>query len=187
MKNKTKKISGFMLIDILVSLGIFALVISVVVGIFVSGSGSQRKIIELYTVQNGGGYLMEIMSRELRMATRICNNGTASCGGEEDQQDNNDSSIEFTNYNGELVRYCRSLSDGSCTENDTGDYISRNGEVLSSSNIVVDSLRFYISESFFNTQPLVTISMGIKAKGKYDTELKLQNSISMRIYDLYGS
>lgn len=179
MQNKTKKASGFMLVDMLVSLGIFALVISIVIGIFVSGSGSQRKIIELYTIQSEGGYLMETISRELRMATRICD---ASCG--EDQQNNNDSSVEFTNYDGDLVRYCRSLADGSCTENDTGDYISRNGEVVSSSNIVVDNLRFYVSESFSNTQPLVTISMRIKAKGKYDTKLTLQNSVAMRIYGL---
>lgn len=183
MNNAPKKINGFMLVDMLVSLGIFALVISIVVGIFVSGSGSQRKIIELYTVQNEGGYLMETASRELRMAVEICDDGTESCSIKEDQQDNNDSSIEFTNYDGELVRYCRSLADGSCTENDSGDYISRNGEVLSSSNIEIDNLRFYISESFSNAQPLVTINMRIKAKGKYNTKLTLQNSVSMRIYD----
>jgi len=182
MKNRTKKTSGFALIDILVSLSLFALVISIIVGIFVNGSGSQRKIIELYAVQSEGGYLMETMSRELRMATEICNDGTASCGAKEDQQNNNDSSIEFTNYQGDPVRYCRSLADGSCTENDTGDYISRNGEIISSSNIVADSLKFYVSESFTNVQPLVTISMTIKAKGKHNTKLTLQNSVSMRIY-----
>lgn len=172
-----------MLIDMLVSLGIFALVISIVVGIFVSGSGSQRKIIELYTVQNEGGYLMEAVSRELRMAIEICDDGTVSCSIKEDQQNNNDSSVEFTNYDGELVRYCRSLADGSCTENDTGDYISRNGEVLNSSNILIDNLKFYVSENFSNIQPLITINMRIKAKGKYDTKLTLQNSVSMRMYD----
>lgn len=182
MKNKAKKISGFILADMLVSLGIFALVISIAVGIFVSGSGSQRKIIELYTVQNEGGYLMETISRELRMAIDICDNGTPSCAAKDDQQNNNDSSIEFTNYDGELVEYCRSLDTGACDGG--GNYISRNGEVLSPENIIVENLIFYTSEEFnsADVQPLVTISMIIKANGKYSTKLTLQNSVSMRIY-----
>ncbi|NOQ68120.1 hypothetical protein GQ568_01610 [Patescibacteria group bacterium] len=171
MNRKIQKKNGFMLAEIIVALGIFAVVISMVVGIFVSGSASQRKIIELYTVQREGGYLMETMSRELRMATDINSS----------QVENNDSDIEFTNYENESVIYCKSDEYGNC-DDFNGKYISRNGEIINSSNIMINNLIFYTPENFSDKQPMVTIIMDIKSSGKYHTKILLQNSIVMRIY-----
>ncbi len=180
--------NGFTLVEMLVALSIFSVVVSVVVGIFISGNGSQRKIIELHEIQREGGYLLETVSRELRMATEISSidgDNQDNNGNDIGQQNNNNSSIEFTNYNGDLVRYCRSDASGACTEDDSGDFFSRgegSGEVISSANIKITHLRFYISERFSQTQPVVTISMKIKSTGKYGTEITLQNSVAMRIY-----
>jgi prepilin-type N-terminal cleavage/methylation domain-containing protein len=156
VKNKTiAKNSGLTLIEVLVAMGIFSVVISVAVGIFVSGSNSQRKILELNTTRGEANYLMETVSRELRMATAI-SDGT---DGNENQQNNNDSSIEFTNYNGDLIKYCRSDLNGSCTNNDSGDYFSRDGENINSSEMVIDHLRFYVTDNFDQTQPIISVSM----------------------------
>ena len=177
-----KKISGFTLIEILVALAIFSVVISMVVGIFISGSNSQRKILELHTVQREGSYLMETVSRELRTAVDISPT----------QENNNDSNIEFTNYVGKLVRYCKAEADGSCSS--SGKYFSRNGdledstssnEIINSSDITIEYLRFYVTDDFSTAprkQPIVTIAMKIKSTGAYKTELELQSSVAMRLY-----
>ncbi len=158
---------GFTLLELLLAISLLSLVVTITVGIFVSGSKSQRKIIELSVAQREGGYLMETVSRELRMATAI----------NPSQKNNNDSDIEFTNYDGVLTIYCRSLEDGTC--NSGGDYFSRNTNRISSSDAIIEDLKFYVSETFVETQPLVTIVMKIKSK---DTSIILQDSIAMRIY-----
>ena len=169
---------GFTLIEILVALGIFSVVISITVGIFVSGSSSQRKILEFYDVQREGNYLMETVSRELRMALAMSD----GADGNENQQDNNNSSVEFTNYDSELIRYCRSDATGACTEDNSGDYFSRDGIVISSQKIKITDLKFYISQTFTQVQPVITIVMKVKSTGSGGTEILLQNSIALRTY-----
>ena len=178
MRKRTTKNSGLTLIEVLIAMSIFAIVISVAIGIFVSGSSSQKKILEFNTIQREAGYLMETVSRELRMAIAI-SDGT---DGNTNQQNNGNSSIEFTNYDEDLVQYCRSDAGGNCTNNDSGDYFSRDGEVINSPDIKIEHLRFYVTDDFDQTQPIITISMKVKSINQYGAEFILQNSISMRLY-----
>ncbi len=164
--------------EVLVAMSIFMIVISITVGIFVSGSGSQKKILEFNATQREAGYLMETISRELRMATAI-SDGT---DGNPDQQDNQDSSVEFTNYNGDTVEYCRSIADGSCTNDDSGDYFSRDGENINSPDVKIEHLRFYVTDDFNQTQPIIVVSMKVKSTGSSGVEFTLQNSVSLRLY-----
>lgn len=153
---------GFTLLEVLLAISLLALVVSLTVGIFVSGSNSQRKIIELFAAQREGGYLMETISRELRMATAI----NAS------QANNQDSDITFTNYDGDSITY--ELN---------GGRILRDTSPISSSDVTIEDLKFYTSEDFNLKQPLITIVMKIKSRGKYGTSVILQDSISLRIYN----
>ncbi|MCK5490648.1 MAG: type II secretion system protein [Candidatus Pacebacteria bacterium] len=162
--------NGFTLIETIVALGLFSIVITSVVGIFVSGTVSQKMTLELYIVQREAGYLMETMSRELKMATIIA----------DDQEDLSGSIIEFTNYESEVTIYCRADENGVCDV--TGDYISRNGAVISSSDTMINNLVFYTSEDFSASQPMVTIAMNIESIGQHKTEILLQNSVVIRIY-----
>jgi len=177
------KNKGFTLLEMIFAVGLFAMVITVVTGVFVKSSQAQRKVIELHVVQREGNYMIEMMSREIRMATAISDGND----GNEDQQGNNNSSVEFTNYNGDLIRYCRASASGACTENDSGDYLTRrvNGinQIVSSSNIKIDSLKFYVPDDFITDQPMVTISMTVKpAASQYNTEISLQSSVALRVY-----
>ena len=171
LNSKLYSRNGFTLVEMLVALGIFSLVISVAVGAFVGSSGSQKKIIELYDTQREASYLMETVSRELRMATAIADN----------QEDNDDSEIEFTNYETILIKYCKSDTDGTCAG--SGLYFARDGEAINSSSITIEELTFYTSKDFTGIQPVVTVVMKVRSTGKYNTEITLQNSIAMRLYD----
>ena len=170
--------SGFTLVEILVAVGIFSLVISVAVGIFVGGSGSQKKIVELSDTQREAGYLMETVSRELRMAIAI----------DPSQENNNTHEIEFTNYENILIKYCRADSSGACDNG--GDYFARDGEIINSSSIKITNLIFYVTDNFDGLvplgdkkQPVITVAMKVKSTGKYGTEFPLQNSIALRLYE----
>ena len=182
MKNKNYKYfinNGFTLLEMIFAIGLFSLVITVVIGVFVKSSQIQRKVIELNTVQREGSYMMEMMSREIRTATAISDGND----GNEDQQGNSNSSVEFTNYNGDLVKYCRANATGVCTENDSGKYLSCNGQIINSSSVEIESLRFYVSDDFDVNQPMVTISMKVKPTiGQFNTEISLQNSVTLRVY-----
>lgn len=146
------------MLEILIAISLLSLVITITTGIFASGSKIQRKIIELSAAQREGGYLMETISRELRMATAI----------NVSQENNQDSDIEFTNYDSVLTTY--ELN---------GGRILRNTSPISSSDVIIEDLKFYTTEDFNLKQPLITIVMKIKAK---NTSILLQNSIALRIY-----
>ena len=172
-KNRCFKKNGFTLLEMIFATGLFSLVIITVMGMFVKSSQIQRKVIELHTIQREGNFMIEMMSREMRTARAI----------DSSQQSNNDSSVEFTNYNGDPVKYCRAGAGGACTENDSGDYLSRDGQIVNSSNIIIENLKFYVPDDFNTDQPMVTISMTIKPPAsRYNTEISLQSSVALRVY-----
>jgi len=177
VKNKAiTKNSGLTLIEVLVAMSIFAVVISVAIGIFVSGSSSQRKILGINTAQREAGYLMEIISRELRMAKAI----------DSTQENLEDDIIEFTNYNSDPIIYCKANSSGDCVSG--GKYLSRDGASISSSDIRIESIMFYVTEEFdglpagVKKQPIVTIVMKVRSMDGSDVKFTLQNSVSLRLY-----
>ncbi|MFA7170147.1 MAG: type II secretion system protein [Candidatus Paceibacterota bacterium] len=176
MKNR-----GFTLIEMLVSLGIFAVLLVAVMSAFVSGFAYQKRIVEMQAVQREGSYLMEMLSREIRMATAI--NAT--------QSGNKDSSIVFTNHEGNLTEYCQSSQDVAYTKacNNSGEYfavINRDtavADIVNSSDIRLTSLKFYTSNQDFSvSQPLITIVMNLQSKKDTSVTLSLQSTVAMRLY-----
>jgi prepilin-type N-terminal cleavage/methylation domain-containing protein len=169
---------GFTLLEILIAISLLSLIITITVGIFVSGSKSQRKIIELSVAQREGGYLMETISRELRMATDICAvNTDPGCAVRLEMQNKETDKLEFKNYEGGWIIYCKSLENGLCDSN--GKYFSRDGKRISSSDVIIEDLKFYTTNDFSLKQPIITIVMKVKAK---NTTILLQDSIALRIY-----
>jgi len=171
MKNR-----GFTLIEMLVTLSIFSVVVLLTMNTFLSSFASQKRLIEMQSVQREGSYIMETLSREIRMATEMTD------------YDNNDSSITFKNYSGEDVIYCRADEDASCSDADNGDYFAYgpdagNMEIMNSSDIVVDSLRFYVPTISPNNQPIIVVAMTISSAKDPSVSMTLQTSVSTRIYN----
>lgn len=161
---------GFSLTELLIAMGIFIVVMSIISGIFISGLSIQKKVYNTQYLQSEGNFLMQKMSKEIRMLKNIAASQQSSAG----------SFIEFHNYNLDLVNYCRSDISGNCSA--SGTFVARNGNVISSSEILVEDLKFYTSETFLSTQPLITIILTLKtANGGFET-LTLQNSLATRSY-----
>lgn len=69
MKQKNKK-TGFSLIEVLVATTVFVLVVSVAAGLFVHTLQSQRKVLAYQELFDQTSYIMEYMTRSIRMAKK---------------------------------------------------------------------------------------------------------------------
>ncbi|MDD3006896.1 MAG: type II secretion system protein [Candidatus Pacebacteria bacterium] len=166
---------GFTLIEMLVAMGIFCILLVTVMNTFTKGFYYQKKIIEMQNVQREEAYLLEIVSREIRMATNI----------DDTQKNFHDAyRLDFTDHTGVPIHYCLADASGACSS--TGKYFSvgdSTGErVVSSADIEVMALKFSTSQTFTDTQPLVTVSMQIRSKKDKDVSAVLQTSVSTRLY-----
>lgn len=180
---------GFTAIEVLVSLGIFAVLLTTVMSAFMRGFASQKQILEMHAVQRDGVYIMEIISREIRMASDThapSNAGT------------NNPYFYFKGHTGKAVEYCRARWNKSSNKyqcDNTGDAIAFNSDIIASTNfeamnsvdVKVVALNFAMSNVNFGTaEPLVTISMTLQSAKDPKVKLNLQSSVAMRLYYLHA-
>lgn len=173
MKNR-----GFTLIEMLVSLGIFSVLLTATMSAFVRGFAYQKRIVEMQAVQREGSYLMETLSREIRMATGIL----AS------QSGNSDHSVNFFNHDGANTAFCQATLAGVC--NGAGEYFAvknftaGTADIINSADIKVSSARFYVNNFGSSTtmQPLITIVMKLQSRKDPTVNFTLQSTVAMRLY-----
>lgn len=181
----SRKDSGFTLVEVLIAIFIFTTVIGIVTGVFVVNLNYQKRVLAMQDLENNARYLIETISRDIRMAKEI----------KATEEGINSSELTFTNYENQEVTYCESNSTGNCAPG--GKYLSKNvtglsDQVLTSSNILVDKIVFITNQGFTDnvgtsTQRLITVSVGVciaKSGNTCDPNLqvKVQTSIAGRIY-----
>jgi len=172
---------GFTLIEILVAVAIFSIVVAVAIGIFTTAMKSQRKILAQQELLDQTSYVMEYMSRALRMAKKDL---TGDCLAATLNYNLTYSAIigirgiKFKNYNNDCQEF----------------YLDDNGQLREVKNGVDLALTspdfnvkiFKISHSGWeqvdNIQPAVTIFLDIE--GKEGSEIKIQTTISQRNLDV---
>lgn len=192
--SKSRLLTGFTLVEMLVAIFIFALVVGAVVGLFISGIRGQRNALATQRLLDQTSYNLEYMSRALRMALK------------EGQQDVGDClSQDGLNYQiiDNHLRFINHLEEDDCQEFyrvDNGPDEGRLKQIkgigaseeelfLTSDNLEVTSLKFNLSgESQSDTnQPRVTISLKLKGKGpsiEAMPEIHIQTTISQRNLDV---
>ncbi len=166
MKNKN---NGFTLIELIIALAIFGLVIVSMAAVTVSVIKSQRKNFALQNIQEPARYILESMSKEIRMG-RI--NSPDSGGSQRDI-------LNITNDKNENVDYRFIAANRLQRRVDGGGW-----QYLSPANLEVTG-GFYINKSSFPNRAVVTIVMQIKATGtkiEEQAEVYLQSTISQRSY-----
>lgn len=154
----------------LVAMSIFAVLLVAIMNTFVKGFYYQKRILEMQAVQREESYLMEMMSREIRMATEMTANNL-----------NGSPSLSFKDHIGDSVTYCLfDTVSGVCS--DGGNSFAMNGQVVNSEDVRITGLKFYTSETFTDTQPLVTIVMQVQSRKDSGAKASLQTSIATRLY-----
>lgn len=175
---------GFTLVEMLVTVSIFAIVSVVTSSIFINVNNLQQQTRNLQRLQNEGRYLLEKIAKEIRGRELDYGSVGFPNGGLTEQLDfkadelGDLMSIRFDAQNEKIL-------------------ISVNGEeeALNSDQVEVKDLQFKVSPSnnpFSQTatssevmQPRVTISMKLSNKGvpeRYLKNLDLQTTISSKIY-----
>lgn len=192
MNNKINN-KGFTLPELLASLAIFSLVIGGASGIFISTIQAQRRVLASQELLDQTSYLMEYMSRALRMARKElnCTNpedpSTCSCltikGYGYNYEIQEEGGMRFINYNGICQEFY--LSGTKLKENKDGSISD-----LTSNALKVLSFNIGPADSWYQTdkkQPRVTLFLEIKGAGlkpEAQPEIKIQTTISQRALDV---
>jgi len=182
MQNEKLKFkAGFTLIEMMVSLAVFMVVMTITLSAFLNISDIQKKTEAFRKVNDNLNHSMEMMMREIREGRGYCD-GISNCDGD---------SFTFTSRaENESVTY--SLFAG------TGGYIQRKVGVkgpqrLTSDDVNITGLNFTVSgqelgaynEGTDTNQPRVTISISGESgtKKKLKSSLYLQATVSQRKID----
>jgi len=167
------KYQGFTLAESLAAAFVFIIFITSCVTLYINIHSTQRALSNFSLVCDNLSFTIERMAREIRMGYRFSSPNPN--GGDE---------ISFTNSRGEDVTY---------RLNPSRKRIERvvNGvsEVLTSENIEVEDLKFYLTgqDTRDDLQPKVTISIKFKSTGGKESEKyekTVQVSVSSRQLDM---
>jgi prepilin-type N-terminal cleavage/methylation domain-containing protein len=193
---------GFTLIEMLVTVGLFAIIITIAVGGFVNAERTQRQVSSLISAQSNVSIALEQMSRDIRTGYLFCHDPGVSiyssrCNDAANAElpycvvENPTSSIpiwmcpslDFRDANGNEIKY--SWAGGALTESVN----SSTPQSITGNTVYVKYLKFQV---FGQTEgdhwpPRITISLGIAASST-DTAVKndvfnLETTVSARSID----
>ena len=166
MKNQT----AFTLVELLVAVAIFSIIGGIAAGVFTSGLRAQRKSLAYHELLNQTSYLMEYMSRSIRMDRKDL---TGACIDQNLNYKIVGAGINFKNYKGECQKFY--LSAGQLKE-EKGSIVSN----LTSNHLQVANFNINLSgeTQADNLQPKVTLSLEII--GKEQSKIRIQTTVSQR-------
>lgn len=200
MKQFSNKKNGFTLIEILVSVFLFFGILVMVLGFFSYAVTGQKKALAAQEISDQISYVMEYMSRSMRMARKDVGGTCISAGM------NYENTLPIADYSClRFLYYDQSDEKNKCQEfcfdsnneqlkrrksNDENAAGLADSEVdLTSSKLKVNSAKFNIigEEDVDNTtQPRVTISLNVEkqdTKPEFNAKVEIQSTISQRNLD----
>ena len=185
---------SFTLIELLVTVTIFSLIVGAASGVFVSALRAQRKSLSMQELLGQTSFLMEYMSRALRMAkkdtTGTCVQPLGSTN-YRNYEKTNSRVLNGTAYSGPGIRFLN--YQGVCQEffRDTVDLQLKESKnkaapiALTSADLKVNFFNIGPEDSWTQAddyQPRVTIFLEISGKEK--SKINLQTTISQRNLDI---
>lgn len=178
---------GFTLIEVLVSVSIFAIVMLVATGSVFSIVEANKKTHSLKSVMTNLNFALESMARDMRVGTRYsCNDGTdCQAGSDKFSYKANRSVDGDSSYNAsdssDRIEYTLS-ADGRLMKRITGG----SAYPVTAQEIKIESLRFYVigAASGDGVQPKVVISIrGYAGVGNTRSDFNIQTTVSQRSID----
>lgn len=172
---RNPKLRAFTLIELLVAVAVFSLVAVSSSEIFVQSLRNQRRLLAQGEVLSQTSYLMEYVSRAIRMARKDVN---GNCIGAKLNYQKTASGVKFQNYQGVCQEF---YLDGSQLKEDKNGVISP----LTSASLQVLSFNVGLDDSWDqndNLQPLVSFSLEIR--GREQSKIKIQTAVSQRNLDV---
>ena len=203
--NLLNKNKGFTLVEIIVSLGIFAVVALVAMGALMKVMDANRKSLSLKTSINNLNFALESMTREIRMGKNYsCSNNISALDFNSSNKltmVNNCLEVNYINFISSPIDWYFAFNsarkDGNCNLINAYKYDSANNTLLKAEQIscltAIPSFQPLISDQITidtaaielnnDSQPRAFIyvsgTSGVKAKDK--TQFSLQTTISQRL------
>ena len=193
---------GFTLIEMLVTVGLFAIIITIAVGGFVNAERTQRQVSSLISAQSNVSLALEQMSREIRTGYLFCHDpgvsqyssrcddqystSTPTCAVVSSSDPNSPwtcPSLDFYDANGNEINY--SWADGALTESVN----SSTPQSITGNTVSVKYLQFQLFGQTEGDQwpPRITISIGIAASSTdpavMNDVFNLETTVSARTID----
>ncbi len=177
LKNKNK---GFTLVELIVSLGLFTVVMMISTSALLSLSDTNNKVQSMRTVSDNLNLAMESMSREIRMGMFYhCDVTVGTLVNSRDCKvvNRGASSISFLSQNRGRITY-RLNNDVIERKITTGSF-----DALTAPEITITSLKFYVLDaaSSNNNQPRVIISIKGTAGSKIKSTFNMQTMVTSRM------
>lgn len=178
--------NGFTLVEILVAMAIFSIIIGISLTIFLSALQAQRKALASQRLVDQTGYVLEYMSRALRMVKKQTAESPSclSQNGLNYEITRGGKGLKFLNYQSICQEFFLDVNLKRLKEAKEDSE-----EFLTSAELEVESFNIKLmGESDQDTdQPRVTLFLKIKGKGQKPEEkpeIKIQTTISQRGLDL---
>jgi len=175
--SNVKMNKGFTLVEMLVAVTVFFLVISISTGLFVSAIRIHRYNLLYQSLLNQASYIMEYMSRSLRMAEK--SNGTICTSFSGKSYDYTPNEIRFVNSNNnECWEFSLSPLGNLQVVKNYGDPI-----YLTSGNLKINQFNIDVSGDVPGHQPKVTFVLDVEMKKgdlPWAPRVKLQTTVSQR-------
>lgn len=169
---------GFTLLEMVVSIGIFSVLIVTAVGIIISISHAEIKAANTQDIQDNIRFTLELITKELRVGSGY---SVSSCVGSSCQQ------INFTTAGGEARGYCLELG---VIKRLTATTVCGFGSPMTAANIVVDRLSFVVSGNVSGPsdgQPRVTIVLqarSVDPRLQFESTINIQSTVVQRLRDI---
>jgi prepilin-type N-terminal cleavage/methylation domain-containing protein len=172
-----KKQKGFTLIELIVSIGLFSVVLTVTLSSILTIADANKKARSLMSVTNNLNFALDSVTRSFKSGTidptiNPVDNSTGCLTTQE---------IDYTNENFSLkvVEYCLVETDGVGT-------ITKNGTPLTSPDIDIDFLQFKVDAYLEGTQPIANIMVEgtVKISEKVRSSFALQTSVTQRLLNI---
>lgn len=186
---------GFTLVEVLVSVGIFATVMVMSLGALLAMSESNRRVETMKSVINTLNFALDSMSRSIRTGYEYeCNPAPVPFSGDTTPSDCASapaSRFAFMNADDIPIAYCLgTVSPLTCNASGTVILRSEDGGMLApitSNEVVVQNLSFYVIGAPLGdaTQPKVTILISgyVDVTATQRSTFNLQTTVTQRIYD----
>jgi len=173
---------GYALIELLVAATIFAIIIVAISSLFISGIRTQGRVLATQEVLDQASYVMEYVSRALRMAKKDESGTCISTVGNNYELTTN--GIQFIDKDDVCTEFFLDSIDKQLKKR-----IGGTTSDLTSSNLQVNAFRISLSGEApaDGLQPKVTISLemlGRKIIGMAKPKIQIQTSVSQRNLDM---
>ncbi len=174
-----QKKSGFTIIELVISIGIFSVIVVAAISITISVMNGQLKAADIQAIQDNIRFSLELITKEMRTGSGY--NLTGICGALGTE-------ITFTTSAGQTMVYYLDPATNSIMRI-KGSSTCSNARQFTADEVVVEKLNFLLRGNGIGPndgQPVVTIIMQVRSKNakfQNQSSMNLQTTITQRLRD----